>query len=161
MKVGERGSPRVTAICEVSVTDREGLHITDQAKAEALNRQFVSVFTQDDGKELPDKGPSPFREMDHIHFTQPGIEKLLLSINPTKAAGPDEITSRVLKETGREISGVLAYIFQQSYEEGAIPADWSSARISAIYKKGNKSTPANYRPVSLTCILCKTMEHVV
>ncbi len=51
------------------LSDREGLHITDQAKAEALKRQFVSVFTQDDGNELLDKGPSPFCEMDHIHFT--------------------------------------------------------------------------------------------
>ena len=108
------------------------------------------------------RGPfSSFRQVDHIHFTQPGIEKLLLSISPTKAAGPDEVTSRVLKETGREISCVLTYIFQLSYEEGAIPADWSSARISAIYKKGNKSTPANHRPVSLICILFKITEHVV
>ena len=39
--------------------------------------------------------------------------------------------------------------------------DWSTARISAIYKKGDKSNPSNYRPVSLTCITCKSMEHVV
>ena len=96
-----------------------------------------------------------------INFTQPGIEKLLLSINPTKAAGPDELPSKVLKEVGREIAGALAFVFQQSYEEGAIPKDWSTARISAIYKKGDKDTSANYRPVSLTCITCKIMEHVV
>ena len=41
------------------LSDREGLHITDQAKSEALNRQFVSVFTQDDGKDPPDKAPPP------------------------------------------------------------------------------------------------------
>ena len=50
------------------LSDREGLHITDQVKSEALNRQFVSVFTQDDGKDLPDKSLSPYGEMDHIHF---------------------------------------------------------------------------------------------
>ena len=96
--------------------------------------------------------------MDHIHFTQPGIEKLLLSINPTKAAGPDELPSKVLKEIGREIAGALAFVVQQSYEEGAIPKDWS-ARISAICKKGDKDTTTNYRPVSLTCIICKIMEN--
>jgi len=50
------------------LSDREGLHITDQAKSEALNRQFVSVFTEDDGKDLPDKDLSPYGEMHHIHF---------------------------------------------------------------------------------------------
>ena len=125
------------------LSDDKGLHITDQAKSKALNRQFVSVFTHDDGRGLPDEGPSPYQNMDDIHFTQPGIEKLLLNIKPSKAAGPDELPARVLKEVGREISAVLAFIFQQSYEEGATPEDWSSARISSIYKKGAKSTPSN------------------
>ena len=141
--------------------DQEGLHITDQAKAESLNRQFVSVFTTDNGEELPDKGSSSqFPAMDRIHFTQPGLENILTSINPSKATGPDDLPARVLKEVAHEISGVLAYIFQQSYEEAVLPKDWSAARISAIYKKGDKATPVNYRPVSLTCILCKVMEHV-
>ena len=125
----------------------------------------MSVFNQDDGNEQPDKRPSPFRKKGHIHLTQPGIERLLLSINLPKAADPGEVTSNVLKETGHEILGVLTYIFhmfQLSYEEGAIPADWSSAHISAMYKmKGNKSTLVNYKPLSLTYILCKIMEHMV
>ena len=138
------------------LSDTDGLHITDNAKAEALNRQFVSVFTNDDGNSLPDKGPSPFPDMDDINFTQPGIEKLLDNIKPNKAPGPDELPARVLKEVSKEISGVFSMIFQQSYNAGRIPDDWSAARISAIYKNGDKSTPANYRPVSLTCILCTT-----
>ena len=42
------------------LSDREGQHITDKAKVEALNKQFVSVFTQDNGEDLLDKGPSPY-----------------------------------------------------------------------------------------------------
>ena len=71
------------------LSDTNGLHITNQAKAEYLNTQFVSVFTSDDGKHLPDKGLSPYREMDTIQFTQPGIESLLKNIDQTKATGPD------------------------------------------------------------------------
>ena len=142
------------------LTDNNGLHITDDAKAEALNRQFTSVFTHDDGRELPDMG-KPYPGMHDIVFTQNGVEKLLEDIKPGKAAGPDELPARVLKESAKEISAILTMIFQRSYESGTIPDDWSSARISAIYKKGDKSTPSNYRPVSLTCIICKLMEHIV
>ena len=111
------------------LSDTDGLHITDNAKAEALNRQFVSVFTDDDGNSLPDKGPSPFPDMDDINFTEPGIEKLLDNIKPSKAADPDELPARVLKEVSKEISGVLSMIFQQSHNAGHIPDDWSATRI--------------------------------
>ena len=68
-------------------------------KAECLNTQFVSVFTSDDGKHLPDKGLSPYREMDTIQFTQPGIEIILKNIDQMKATGLDELPARILKET--------------------------------------------------------------
>ena len=110
-----------------------GLHITNQAKAECLITQF---------------------EMDNIQFTQPGIYILLKSIDETKATSPDELPTRILKETAKEIAGVLSVIFQQSDENGTVPSDWLTARISAIYKKGDKANPSNYRPVSLACITC-------
>ena len=52
-------------------------------------------------------------------------------------------------------------IFQQSYNSGQVPLDWQQANVTAVFKKGGKTNPANYRPVSLTCIICKTMEHVI
>ena len=94
-------------------------------------------------------------------MTEPGIETLLLSINPTKAAGPDELLSKILKQAGQEIADALTFSFQQSYEVGAIPIDWSTAILSTIYEKEDKATAANYGPVSLTCIIGRIMEHVV
>ena len=44
---------------------------------------------------------------------------------------------------------------------GTLPEDWTKARVTPIYKKGDKSTAANYRPISLTCIVCKLMEHII
>ena len=142
-------------------SDTNGLHITNQAKAECLNTQFVSVFTCDDGKHLPDKRLSPYYEMGIIQFTKPGIEILLKNIDQTKATGPDELPARILKETAKAISGVLSVIFQQSYEDGTVPFDWLTTQISAIYQKGDKANPSNYRPVSLTCITYKNMENII
>ena len=136
-------------------------HVNNAAKAEALSDQFKAAFTREDTSNTPDMGPSPFKEIGNIYFTQPGIQKLLEKLKPGKASGPDELPARVLKETAPCISGILSFLFHQSYESGCTPSDWTKATVTAIYKKGSKMDPANYRPVSLTCILCKTMEHIV
>ena len=50
---------------------------------------------------------------------------------------------------------------KSSYKSRKVPADWRSANITAIYKKGNKKEPKNYRPVSLTSVICKIMVSIV
>ena len=42
-----------------------------------------------------------------------------------------------------------------------LPEDWLTANVIPIYKKGNKHEAANYRPISLTSVYCKVMEHVI
>jgi len=96
-----------------------------------------------------------------LDIGQEGVSKLLRGINPNKAAGPDEITARFMRDVADNISPILTFIFRQSYDTGTIPKDWSKAMVSAVYKKGDKSSPENYRPISLTCISCKIMEHVI
>ncbi len=78
-----------------------------------------------------------------------------------KASGPDGIPCRILKELSVELAPVITKLFQKSLQTGKIPNDWSKANVTPIFKKGNRHLPENYRPVSLTCVLCKLMEHVV
>ena len=54
----------------------------------------------------------------------------------------------------------MQFLFQQSYNQGCVPEDWNKAIVTAIHKKGPKRDPGNYRPISLTCLVCKVMEHV-
>ena len=68
---------------------------------------------------------------------------------------------RLLKATARESAEILQVIFQRSIDEGVLPEDWKKALITPVYKKASRSDPANYRPVSLTCISCKLLEHIV
>ena len=131
---------------------------TDSDKANALNDYFKSVFTNEQHT-TPTKGPSPFPSIQSLEIGLNGIIKQLKALNPNKASGPDEIPAKVLKETANGIAPIIHHIFQQSYTSGQPPEAWKTALVTAIYKKGNKSDPANYRPISLTCILCKVMEH--
>ena len=49
----------------------------------------------------------------------------------------------------------------ESLTQGTVPDDWRQANVAPVFKKGKKCNVANYRPVSLTCICCKTLEHIV
>ena len=78
-----------------------------------------------------------------------------------KAPGPDGLNARVLKECSTQISPILALIYNESLAQGNVPDDWRHANVSPVFKKGEKYDAANYRPVSLTCICCKTLEHIL
>ena len=90
-----------------------------------------------------------------------GIEKLLRELKPQKAPGPDNIMPRVLKECAGSVAPLFRQIFQKSLCTGELPEDWLTANVCPILKKGNRSDPANYRPVSLTSIPCKLLEHII
>ena len=102
---------------------------------------------------------APF--MHDIVVTKEGVTKLLKGLNPSKAIGSDELHPRALKELALELGPVFAHLFQQSIDTGEIPKEWSLANICPLFKKGDRSLARNYRPVSLTCIPCKLLEHIV
>ena len=68
---------------------------------------------------------------------------------------------RVLKELATELGPVFAHLFHQSIDKGEIPKEWYLANICPLFKKGDRSLACNYRPVSLTCVPCKLLEHIV
>jgi hypothetical protein len=91
----------------------------------------------------------------------PGVRKLLLELDVHKAAGPDNIPTRYLKDYAKEIAPALTLVFEASLKQGEVPADWRIAHVTPIFKKGDHSKPANYRPISLTSVCCKLLEHVI
>ena len=98
---------------------------------------------------------------EELTITKNGLLKLLIKINPNKAAGHDNIRPRLLKELAKEIAPILTLIFQTSIETGDVPSDWRNANVSPVFKKGERYRAENYRPISLTCICCKLIEHII
>ena len=76
-------------------------------------------------------------------------------------SGPDDLNARILKERSSEIAPVLAYIFNESLAQGTVPDDSRLANVFQVFKKGEKYDASNYRLASLTCICCKTLEHII
>ena len=153
----------------VTSLKQEGKLITDpKQKSNSLNKQFQSVFSEATNITTSEFVNSNYMQDTHnypvmhdITITPPGIEKLLSKLDPSKASGPDEIKPRLLKNLAHELSPILTLIFQKSLDTGEVPTDWRTAHVSPIYKKGSKYNPENYRPISLTCICCKILEHAV
>jgi len=137
------------------------LHSDSLKKAQILNEQFTSVFTREDTTEIPNLPGPHFPPIPNIEINTNGVFKLLSNIQSNKAAGPDKIPCRILKELATELAPVLTHIFSHSLNQGKLPADWKNAIVAPIFKKGNANMASNYRPVSLTCVCCKLLEHIL
>ena len=99
--------------------------------------------------------------MPKFEITVQGVTKLLEGLNDGKAPGPDEIPNLILKNAANEISPFLKIIFDQSPQTGKLPDDWVEANVAPVFKKGNWHSPANYRPISLTRVCAKLLEHII
>ena len=135
----------------------------DQEKANIFSKFFSSVQVEEKGEcptakrreireEMP---PLPIKEM------REKVLKILKTLKPNKKEGIDKQTPKVLREVADEIVDIVVLLFDESLTKAEVPSDWLKAVIAVIFKKGKKSLAGNYRPVSLTCILCKCMERLI
>ena len=135
---------------------------SDKEKAEVLSNFFSSVFTHEDLQDIPTPDKKSFKNwLKTITISKEKIKKKLLQLKISKSQGPDELHPRLLKELTDEISAPLEAIFIQSLKEGKTPEKWKTGEISAIFKKGSRRHAGNYRPVSLTSVVCKIMESLI
>ena len=131
-----------------------------KGKAEILNRQFESVFT--DEAPLGNLPPSrTWPSMPDLTIHPEGVLKLMKNMDENKSPGPDSIPAKIIKSYADELAPALSHNFSMSLSTGKLPSDWLSANISPIFKKGNRTSAANYRPVSLTPICSKLFEHIL
>ncbi|KAF2349531.1 Reverse transcriptase domain [Trinorchestia longiramus] len=143
--------------------DSDGSTQTDnKSKAKILNTYFTSVFTHEDLTEIPQPHVLNTQEIlsDGV-FTVEEVEEQISILNPYKSTGPDGFGTRILKETAEVISEPLTNIFNRSLETGIVPDDWKRANDTPIFKKENKQIPNNYRPISLTSVISKTIERLL
>ena len=94
-------------------------------------------------------------------MTSLGVQKLLESLTVNKASGPHGVPTYLLRELSHELAPILASLFQQSLDQGQLPNDWIKANVVPILKKGKRSLASNYRPLSLTSVTSKILEHII
>ncbi|XP_052269835.1 uncharacterized protein LOC127871151 [Dreissena polymorpha] len=106
----------------VATLKKVGVSYSDAiAKAELLNSQFSSVFTLEDTAHMPSMGPALPGTASPLKIHTQGVKKLAGNLNPHKAAGPDQISSKFLKEMAPSIAPALTLIYQASYDQSQQP----------------------------------------
>jgi hypothetical protein len=94
-------------------------------------------------------------------FDEATVKKYVSKVKESKSQGSDSIYPKLIKETAISISKPVTKIFNKSIEEKKLPKIWKIANITPIHKKGHKYDVSIYIPISLTSIICKTMEKII
>ena len=96
-----------------------------------------------------------------LNFNENKIYHILRTLNPSKAAGPDGIHGQILKHCASSLAQPLSILYNISFKTGQIPDEWKLANVVPVFKKGDKRSVENYRPISLTCLVMKVFEYCI
>ena len=89
------------------------------------------------------------------------IAKKIKKMKDNKSQGVYRIPPKLLKEIAEQITTPLAKLFNLSLEKGIVPSEWKEANITPLFKKGSRNKSDNYRPMSLTPVVCKLLETLI
>ena len=135
--------------------------------AENLNEYFINI-----GQKLADLLPlinSPPPQMITFQtsfdkFLPTTEDEILNSINGLKngsSSGLDKITVKLAKSLAKLIAAPLSSAINECFNSGKFPDDLKSARVTAIFKAGDRTNPSNYRPISVLSIFYKLIEFAI
>jgi hypothetical protein len=97
----------------------------------------------------------------NLYISTLEVQSLLEGLKLNKSAGADGVHADIIKPISGIVSHAVCELFNLSLAEGNIPADWREATVVAIHKGGKRGSASSYRPVSLTSVLCKSMERLI
>ena len=128
-------------------------------KANILKNLFTEQSLLDDSQaSLPQTVKHTTYKLDSIIVTPKEVRDTLKSHTNGKAAGPDLINNRILKELAQPLSLPLSDLFKLSLSSGSVPNIWKEANVSPIHTKNDPSDVSNYRPISLLSTVSKVLE---
>ena len=154
------------------IVDDLGDPITNpKIAAETFNDHFLDVFktapilndnlnakTQEKIKSFINSKLTNDKEFNIPRITEQFVSKQLESLDISKSTGIDNIGARFLKMGSSVIAMPLTKIFNLSLKQGKFPQNFKTAKIIPIFKKGDKSSRHNYRPISILPVLSKIVE---
>ena len=91
-------------------------------------------------------------------FSESDVWHVVCSLNPDTAKGPEEISTRLLKECVILLTLPFTKLFNCCLSSAFQPTEWKTHTITPVFKSGNRSSVTNYRPISLLCVTSQVLE---
>jgi len=135
--------------------------------AESMNEYFTGIGPDLAAKvPITDIDPGSYVDSSESAFVFKGINidevyNALNNLKTSKSLGPDKIPARLLKDSCFSIAPFLTQIFNASLASSVFPQDWKIARVSPIYKAGDKRNRGNYRPISVLSTVAGLFEKMI
>ena len=157
------GKKKQTVIPDLIDAQSSSVVSSSSGKASLLDRFFVSQTHLNIGSATPDTAslPSNPENMTSLHITPSKVFDILRHLPVNKAGGLDGITPRLLRICAPGIAVSLAELINRSFCDCAFPRAWKKALVIPVFKRGDKSNPTNYRPISLLSAVGKVAERVL
>ena len=134
--------------------------MNDHEKCSEFSKYFSSVFVNDNHI-MPEFTSTCTDTLSSFTCSTRDISKTVKKLRGNSSPGPDGITVLFLKNVIANIAGALCKVYNMSITEGVLPHDWKVAHIIPLFKKGDPQLPLQYRPVSLTSVICKILERII
>ena len=136
---------------------RDGQSIVNMCK-----EYFSSVYTSS----LPNPNskhnfPNSISNICNIDISLINIFNELDNLNINLCPGPDNISPKFLYNCRFILSYPIHYLFKQSLSSGTFPSYFKTVYISALFKKGDRSSVLNYRPISKISIIPKIFTKII
>ena len=160
---------------------KTSLATDDKSNADILNTYFASVFTEEidspalilnaganllynENNEAPPleyKGKISEEKLSDITITKEEVYELLTDIDITKSSVSTCIHPQLLKEGAKELTYPIWQIFNKSVSSSRVPAEWKQGIVSPIHKGDDRHAANNYRPITITSLLCRMLEKLI
>ena len=164
-----------TQSCTDFINDEDGSPILDpKVCANTFNNFFTSIHTKfntENNSNNHTQHPDLNTINDHVKeklentpefsiplVTEAFIFKQLQNLKTDKATGTDGLSAKYLKLSAQIISKPLAAILNLSIQTGSYPDALKKAKVTPVFKKGNKADINNYRPISVLPIINSIFE---
>ena len=135
---------------------------SNKEKAELLASFFSNKMNvPDPERPAPNLPTVTNSKLQVLTITSQEVRRQLKNLDVTKAVGPDKISPHTLTKCAEQLAEPLAALFQACLTQNKWPKIWKRANVVATHKKNRKTSPQNYRPISLLSILAKVYERIL
>ena len=136
------------------------LPTTSTDYANDLNKFFNRFDEHDFSKELHGLQTLLSDVNCNIVVFESEVRRHFINLNPSKRAGPDNVSSKVLKHCAIELSRVFTHIYNLSFKTGQVPHLWKVSRIIPVSKRPVITCMNDLRPIALTAVPMKVCERI-